>query len=92
MRLADAKQKRFAIWFTDGSSFYHMGNPRRGYRAIHVNDGETLQGPAHPHSAQAAEVQAVRAVLGYESWDTSVTNNTDSDSQSNHCVAPPLVE
>uniref|UniRef100_K7EX76 Gypsy retrotransposon integrase-like protein 1 n=1 Tax=Pelodiscus sinensis TaxID=13735 RepID=K7EX76_PELSI len=79
MNLADAKQKGFAIWFTDGSSFYHQGHPRTGYGAIRINDVEMLQGPVRPHSAQAAEVEAVRAVLAYESRDTSVTIYTDSD-------------
>ncbi|XP_059582155.1 ribonuclease H-like [Alligator mississippiensis] len=40
---------------------------------------KVLQGPARPHSAQAAEVEAVKAVLAYESRDTSVAIYTDSN-------------
>lgn len=77
--LAEAKQQGFVCWFCDGSSFHVAGSPRTGYGAIRVKDAFILKGCVRPHSSQAAEVEALLAVLDFEPLDSPLAIYTDSD-------------
>ena len=77
--LAEAQQQGFACWFCDGSSMHVDSSPRTGFGAIRVHESQVLSGIARPHSSQAAEVEALKAILEFESPDQPLAVYTDSD-------------
>lgn len=77
--LAEAQMQGFVCWFCDGSSFHVNGSAKTGYAAIRVGDSEVLKGPTRPHSSQAAEVEALKAILEFEALDAPLVVFTDSD-------------
>lgn len=79
MRLDEALEKDFKIWFVDGSSYYEKGRAKTGYGIIRVNDGLERGGPVIPHSAQAAEVAAVKELFATQKNEVNVAIFTDSD-------------
>ena len=77
--LAEAQLQGFVCWFCDGSSMHVEGSPQTGFGAIRVHDSQGLTGLARPHSSQAAEVEALKAILEFEPPDKPLAIYTDSD-------------
>lgn len=79
LTLEEALEKNYKTWFIDGSSYFQEGKAKTGFGIIRVNDQFEKGAAVLPHSAQAAEVAALKAVLATEDKINDVAIFTDSE-------------